>query len=293
MIRDDIKKVDLHMHTTVSDGTDTPCEIIDKVKNAGIDLFAVTDHDSISGNRKIINNLNESSPMFLTGVEFSCQDSNGKYHILGYGCDIESKGVNEVVKIGHDFRMKKTYDRLDFLKSEYGFEFPDEDVKELLKNKNPGKPHIGKMMVKLGYAKTKDEAINNYINNCVSNKKQYITPHMAIRGILESGGVPILAHPSYGSGNQLILGADMEIRLKYLIDMGLKGIELYYSGFTNKIIKELMDMSKRLDLLATAGSDYHGKNKLVPLGDNNLDDINDGVEGIKKFIELIDDKIIR
>ena len=137
-------------------------------------------------------------------------------------------------------------------------------------------------MVKYGYAKTKEEAINGYINNAWL-KSKYIAPETAIKAILDSGGVPVLAHPVYGSGDQIIVGDEMDERLRHLIDRGLKGVEAFYSGFSIRLIKEMLYFAERYGLYVTAGSDYHGTNKLVELGDTGFDPGIEAPEGMKRF----------
>ena len=99
-------KIDLHMHTTVSDGTDTPEEIFRNVKESGIELFAITDHDAIKGCEVIRQLRKPEDPQFLTGVEFSCRDEEGQYHILGYGYDPEAESMRTLVEKGHRIRME-------------------------------------------------------------------------------------------------------------------------------------------------------------------------------------------
>lgn len=276
--------IDLHMHTTVSDGTDTPPEILERVKEAGIELFSVTDHDAIKACVEIRDILKEGDPLFLNGIEFSCRDEEGKYHILGYGYDPDAEAMQKIVKKGHGFRMKKTLSRLQFLKEEFGFDFPQEEIDELLAKDNPGKPHIGNLMVRYGYAKTKEEAITEYINKR-RYRNEYIRPEEAMEGILKSGGIPVLAHPAYGSGSELIIGAEMEERLKKLVGFGLQGMEAYYSGFAPRLIAEQLRFAEQFDLYVTAGSDYHGRNKLVILGDTNLETVSKGNSRLQRFVE--------
>lgn len=257
------------MHSIISDGTDTPEELLKSVKTSGIKIFSVTDHDSAKSGTIMRSLFREGDPLFITGVEFSCKDDKGKYHILGYGFDPESAAMKELSEYGHFLRIKKVKSRLDFLEKEFGFSFPDEEIGALFALDNPGKPHIGNLMVKYGYADTKENAINDYIN-CVHFKSDYVTPDMAINGIIAGGGIPVLAHPFYGSGDELIIGEDMDNRLKRLMEYGLKGIEAFYSGFSQKLRSEALSLADRYDLFVTAGSDYHGKNKLVKPGDTGL-----------------------
>ncbi len=278
-------KVDFHMHTTVSDGTDTPEEILNRVRQAGISMFSVTDHDALKGCYAIRNILTETDPAFITGVEFSCKDEKGKYHILGYGYDPDAKSMRDVVEKGHLFRINKVRARLDYLRTEFGFAFSEEDIRKLLALDNPGKPHIGNMMVKYSYAETKEIAITHYING-IHFRSQYVRPEEAIAGILGGGGIPVLAHPCYGSGDQLIVGDELDERVKRLTDFGLKGLEGFYSGFTKKLREQVIAIADRYRLFVTAGSDYHGSNKMVALGDTGLDDVPVIPDGLRRFIEV-------
>lgn len=280
------RKIDLHMHTRVSDGTDTPGELLSNVKEAGIGLFSLTDHDAIKGCAVIQKLRTGEDPAFVTGVEFSCKDEEGKYHILGYGYDPETEPIRQVVGLGHGYRIEKVRARLEFLKDRFDFGFPDKEIRNLFELDNPGKPHIGNLMVRYGYARSKEEAIKDYINQ-LRFRGKYVRPEEAIRGILDSGGVPVLAHPSYGSGDDIILGEEMDRRLRRLISFGLEGVEAYYSGFTEKLRGEILSLAEKYGLYVTAGSDYHGSNKMVELGDTGLSDAAQGPEGLRRFLERI------
>ena len=270
------------MHSTVSDGTDTPEEILGKVTAQGIELFSVTDHDAIEG-AVIIKNM-PHTPAFIPGIEFSCKDKHGKYHVLGYGYDENAPQINKVVKKAHEIRIRKVMDRIAFLKEAFGFTFEQQDIDSIFENHNPGKPHISKMMIKYGYASSIKDAMDNYLN-----KKKFgedcISPEEAINAINESSGIPVLAHPCYGDGSQLILGEEMDKRMKRLVSYGLKGTECYYSGFTSKLIEQMLGYAEKYDLLVTAGSDYHGTNKLVRLGDTNLPDASKADRRLLEFVE--------
>ena len=116
------------MHTTISDGTDTPLEIIDAVRSAGMDLFSVTDHDAISACGTIRQTLADGDPRFISGIEFSCRDEYGKYHILGYGYDSEAGAIRSIVERGHNMRIEKTGTRLEKLRNAFGISFSEEDA---------------------------------------------------------------------------------------------------------------------------------------------------------------------
>ena len=279
-------KIDLHMHTTVSDGTDTPEELLIRVRKANLDAFSVTDHDAIRSSEIIQNRLRTDDPLFIPGSEFSCKDERGKYHILGYAYDLKAQPIRHLVMKCHERRMTKVWDRLDALEKVYGIVFPEEEIMKLLSRNNPGKPHMANLMVKYGYSETKEIAIEQFIDK-LPVKSRYIRPEEAIRAILESGGIPVLAHPSYGSGSQMIIGKEMEDRLIRLMEYGLQGIEAYYSQFTEVLVKELVELAGKYSLYVTAGSDYHGKNKVNELGVTLLGSVSDGPQGLMNFLEEV------
>ena len=282
----DIRNIDLHMHSTVSDDTDTPEELLGRVREAGLELFALTDHDAIKGVAGIRKALRAGDPQLLSGVEFSCKDEGGKYHILGYRFDPDNPAILDVVGAGHRLRMDKVMKRLDALRDEFQVTFPEEEIRRLLSLDNPGKPHIGNLMVKYGYARTKEEAIREKINKA-HVRSEYIRPETAIRGILGSGGIPVLAHPAFGSGDEIIVGGAMEERLRHLTAFGLQGVEAFYSGFSPRLREETLAFAKQFGLYVTAGSDYHGRNKLVALGDTELPQAETVPDGLLRFLEAV------
>jgi predicted metal-dependent phosphoesterase TrpH len=277
------------MHSTVSDGTDSPEALLQRVRAAGIGHFSLTDHDAVQGCARILAVRKPDDPAFLPGVEFSCRDEAGKYHILGYGYDPESKPIQSVVAFGHDLRMKKVRMRLEHLQERFGFSFPEQEIQSLLSQDNPGKPHIGNLMTKLGYADSKEKAIKEYIDR-LRIRSDSVRPEQAIQGILASGGIPVLAHPCYGSGDELILGDDLDRRVRKLMDLGLQGVEALYSGFSEKLRQQVLTLAEKYSLYVTAGSDYHGTNKLVTLGTTGLTDTARVPDGLLRFLRDIGSK---
>ena len=280
------EKIDLHLHTVISDGTDTPEELLANVKKAGVELFSVTDHDAVRGCEIIQPLLRKGDPPCIPGVEFSCRDELGKYHILGYAYDLKAKPIREIVMKGHENRMYKVWDRLDGLEKMFRITFPEEEIMKLLGRSNPGKPHLANLMVQYGYAPNKEVAIREFID-ALKIKSRYVRPEEAIRAILDSGGIPVLAHPSFGSGEQRITGRDMEARLNRLMEFGLQGVEAFYSQFTEELVRELLEFAARFDLYVTAGSDYHGKNKTNALGITLLEKVAEKPEGMRRFLDEV------
>ena len=277
-------RLDLHLHTTVSDGTDRPEELLPKIREAGIGLFSVTDHDDIKAARILRTLRKADDPLFLPGVEFSCRDELGRYHILGYGYDETAASIQAVVDKGHSLRMTKLRMRLDYVQNKLGFTFSDEEVQQLFAMDNPGKPHLAKLMVKHGYAGSITQAIHDYINR-LRVREQFLKPEEAIQGILDAGGIPVLAHPSFGDGDESLTGGELESRLKRLLAFGLQGMEAFYSGFSPELRDENLALAEKYGLYVTAGSDYHGSNKSISLGDTGLDDCPERPEALLRFLE--------
>ena len=279
-------RIDLHIHTTVSDGTDTPEELVGKVRDAGLGIFSVTDHDAIKAAKTIAPLCLESGLRFIPGVEFSCRDRGGKYHILAYGFDPASESLNALVKRGQLLRADKLLARVAYLRETFGIEFPEEEIFRLLAESNPGKPHLANLMIKYGYAITFRSAMEKYLDRLPS-AAEYISPEEAIAGILSGGGIPILAHPLVGSGREYLTDEEMERRLTALKEYGLAGIEAFYSGFTPEMTAGLLEKADKYGFLVTAGSDYHGKNKTVLLGDTGLPAPSEYPDALLRFLSRV------
>ena len=261
--------IDLHMHSSFSDGTDTPEELLRKFRDTDIDIFSLTDHDEIEAGNVILSARRSGDPQFITGVEFSCRDEYGKYHILGYRYDPNAESMIRLVNRAYGLRIIKAFRRLEWLEKAFGFSFPPEDIADLLSHRNPGKPHIADMMIAHGYAPDKSNAITQYIS-CCPVQIEYVTPNEAISAILQGGGIPVLAHGLFGNGDQKdhpLARSEMEARIARLKEAGLQGLECFYSGFTAEQTELMLELKNQYCLYATAGSDYHGTNKAVKLCD--------------------------
>ena len=128
------------------------------------------------------------------------------------------------------------------------------------------------------------KAFEDYLNR-TRFRTEYLRPEEAIRGILSAGGIPVLAHPVFGRGDQLVTGEALEARIKKLAGFGLLGMEAYYPGFSEEQRNEILDLARQYGLYVTAGSDFHGTNKTVRLGETGLDSGEELPEGLRRFIE--------
>ncbi len=262
-------KLDLHMHSTISDGTDKPSQLLKKVRQQKLNIFSLTDHDDCLGCETLETLLEPGDPLFIPGIEISAQKDGRKFHILGYGYSSEKSIMTDLTRHVHDIRIKKVSSHLDWLKKEHAFHFDEKDVAALMRLPNPGKPHIARMMMKTGRVSSISEGISEYLNRHETGYHD-LTPEEAIQSILDAEGIPVLAHGIYGNGSQMLSAKELEDRIRFLISLGLMGVECYYSRYTKKEQTLTKKICSKYHLFATAGSDYHGENKSVLLGDTHL-----------------------
>ena len=265
-------RVDLHIHTTASDGTDSPQELVRNLREAGINIFAVTDHDTIRG-AMAVKGLVPSGMCFIQGIEFSCRtDSGEKCHILGLNYDENNADFREALRTGDDLRHQKFHRRIDLLRSQFGITFTHEEIAALLATPSVGKPHLANMLVSKGLAKSRQEAITKFIDHCRTGTDR-IAAGLAVRAILSSGGIPVWAHPLGGEGERELTQDRFTAALGELMALGLEGLECWYSKYPAEKCEWLVSQAERKGLLISGGSDYHGTNKSIPLGRLNADDI--------------------
>lgn len=258
--------IDLHTHSTASDGTDTPLRLAEKIQAIGIHVFALTDHDTVAGTEVLLKNL-PKGVTFVPGIEFSCRMDTGKCHILGYCCDTSHPSFRATLREGAELRGGKLDLRLGFLRDR-GIIFPKEEINALRQVPGAGKPHLGNLMVKYGYAASRQEAIQNVINLCPTGSSR-IPARMAVKAILASGGIPVWAHPLGGEGEKAISPERFEMMLDELSGYGLMGLECFYSKYPLVHCERLAGIARERNLLISCGSDYHGTNKAIALGTLN------------------------
>ena len=265
-----MNRLDLHMHSSVSDGSDSIIELLEKVLDSGITMFSVTDHDTIVG-ACIMEKLVPDGIHYIKGVEFSCITDYGKCHILGYDYDPMSPDLQKALKHGKKLRRKKLDARLEGMDEKFGIQLTDTEMNWLMAQHSPGKPHLAKILVARDPVNFPDNrtAITSVINHCESPNSR-IQAEEAVSAILKAGGVPVWAHPLGGEGEDPITKESFEEQLKYLKNVGIKGLECFYSRYSKKEIDFLQKAAKKNRLYISGGSDYHGTNKVnITLGKLN------------------------
>ncbi|HOM73952.1 MAG TPA: PHP domain-containing protein [Fervidobacterium sp.] len=266
--------VDFHTHTTASDGTYKPEDLVKKAKSIGIEIIALTDHDTVSGFNEIDDKFDDDPVIsVIKGVEISVEYPTDSLHILGYNFkDFETVGkvLNELI----DFRNRRN-DMILKKMNDMGFAANMEEVKRIAKGKAVGRPHFARLMVEKGYVKSIDEAFQRYLKDGAPLfvEKKRLKPKEAIELIKSAGGVAIMAHPyNILDGLPLLPEGSPDSFEGYiigLVKLGLDGLEVFYSTHTMAQTDELLRIAKKYDLLMTAGSDFHGDNKpSVRLGMN-------------------------
>lgn len=258
-------KIDLHTHTTYSDGTDNPSELINKALASGITIIGLTDHDSISGWQEATNALRPGISL-VPGAEISCQTSDGiSVHILGLLFDSsnsELMNTLEKTRENRHGRMEKIIARIN----EAGIEITMNDVlAQLSDGATLGRPHLADALVKKGVVASRDEAFSQMLHN---NSKYYVshyspTPEAAIALIKSAGGVSVIAHPMASHRGRTI---SLET-FGSLIDSGLDGIEVDHRDHSPDEKKQLIALANESNLVMTGASDYHGNGKLNSLGE--------------------------
>jgi predicted metal-dependent phosphoesterase TrpH len=254
-------RIDLHIHTTASDGTLTPIEVIDHAQQLDLKAIAITDHDTVAGSRAALQAGIPPSLGFLTGVEISTAPppfypGQGSFHILGYSIRLHDPELNQILEKLRQARKNRNPAILSRL-NDLGIPITLEEVREEAGEGQLGRPHIAQLMVKKGVVASIDEAFEHFLG---SGKPAYVDKYRieyskAIEIILGAGGIPVLAHPG-------LLDIDDEHQLEKLIvhlkEMGIQGVEVYYSEHDADQTRLFAELAERHHLLKTGGTDFHG-----------------------------------
>ncbi|WP_025026660.1 PHP domain-containing protein [Caldalkalibacillus mannanilyticus] len=257
-----MKRIDLHTHTTASDGKCSPKENVMLAEERGLQAIAITDHDTVGGIQEALQAAEHLSVEVIPGIEVSTLIEGTEIHVLGYFIDFENEAFNsELAKLRktRNLRNEMMVEKLQ----ELGIEITIEEVKAKQKKKggNVGRPHIAEVLMEKGIVHDLAEAFDVYLGK---EGKAYvnpprISPFEGVALIQKYGGVPVLAHPGLYDYDELI---------KELVEIGLKGIEVHHPDHSPEEVKKYSEMAKEFQLIATGGSDYHGKrNGVVFHGD--------------------------
>lgn len=253
--------IDLHIHTTASDGTMTPAEVISHAERLELKAISITDHDTVAGSKEAIRCGIPPSLDFLTGVEISAAPpsfypGSGSFHLLGYAIRLDDAQLNQTLATLRQARKNRNPAIISRL-NELGIPLTLDEVLQEAGDGQLGRPHIAKILVRRGVAATIDEAFDNLLG---AGRPAYVDKYrvdctQAIRIILAAGGIPVLAHPG-------LLDCTKEDQFDCLIaglkEMGIQGIEVFYSEHTPDQTRLFAELARRYGLLMTGGTDFHG-----------------------------------
>lgn len=251
------KRIDLHTHSTASDGSMSPRELVRHAKERGLLAVALTDHDTIDGVDEALEEGAKIGIEVIAGVETSV-DFNPEMHILGYFFGDTYKHMEptlEKLRINRAERNPKMVEKLNSM----GFNISMEEVRAEAKGNIVARPHMASVLMKKGYVKSIQEAFEKYIadGKPAFVKKDKLTPEECIEAINKAGGIPVLAHPIFLD----LSWAKLDELVARLVKAGLKGIETYYVENKGKDTGNLLRIAIKYGIIPTGGSDFHGSFK--------------------------------
>lgn len=258
--------IDLHTHTTCSDGTDSPLALVKKAASAGITVLGIADHDTTSGWQEATDALHSDMKLVL-GAEISCLTPDGiAVHMLGLLFDGDNAPMQELLADSRDTRIPRMKKMIENLRGA-GFDITLEDVQASTPlGATVGRPHLADVLVKKQIVKSRDEAFADLLNN---DSPYYVThlsptPEDSIKAIRAAGGVAVIAHPYASRRGQIIT----ESTFQSLVEAGLNGVEIFHRDHSAEERAQLIRVAESLDLVATGSSDYHGIGKLNALAEH-------------------------
>ena len=245
-------RVDLHLHTTASDGRLSPTELVALLKTQGLETVSISDHDTTEGLAETYAAAKEIPNLrIIPGIELSADIFDDDVHILGYFIRYEDSDFQAVLKEYRWGRVGRGKAMVEKLAS-FGLDVSWERVQEIAGDAAIGRPHIAMALVENGYFKEPREAFDEYLGNeglaYVDREKK--GPQGTLDLLSSVGGVAVLAHPTYLK--------DMEATIGKLKPLGLVGMEVYYAQYPPETVLELAALARKYDLIPCGGSDYHG-----------------------------------
>ena len=250
--------VDLHTHSTYSDGTKSPKELLNLAQEKGISILALTDHDEIAGSKELIKH-NDIDIYLYSGVELTATVPKGRMHILGYNIDLENEKLNNrIAKLKED-AIYNIMLYIEVLKHDFNIHLPEEELLSIInKEGNVGRPHLAALLIKYGYCTEIEEAFQKYLITAydrVRKLKRGLSKEECIDLIISSGGIVSLAHPS----SLKLSNEELDKEVAYLKSLGMQCLEVIHINNTQEQREYYLSLAKKYNLLISGGTDYHGK----------------------------------
>ena len=268
--------IDLHIHSTCSDGSDDLNVLIDNLHKAGVKVFALTDHDTAEGCRRILSDeklkqkLDQYQMKFFVGAEWTCVYGKQKMHVLAYGFDPFNENIIRLEKKMRDMLDEKDKFRNDTLES-MGYKLSNESKEYLSKKENVRSMDFANCLVRDGFFNDVEDAFKNCLNTIKYPFECRFDTVEVTKTLSELGAKVVWAHSIYDVKRKVTSFEEVERIAKELKEYGLCGLESFYSLYSKEEIEKLVEIAKRNDLFVTCGSDYHGQNKPVKIGQFSSD----------------------
>ena len=277
-------EVDLHLHTTFSDGRLTPNELVRLCAERGLKVISISDHDSTEGLPEAFE-VARSFPQLtiIPGIELSTDIPGSEIHVLGYFVDYQNPGFQGILRRFREGRHNRAAGMVERL-NELGLEISWDRVKELSGGGAIGRPHIAQAMVEQGYVEYPRDAFDKYIgrNGLAYVERVKLTPTEAVQILLDNGALPVMAHPTYSvTKSDRDEVASLRETLLELKAAGLVGMEVYYSDYTPEQVDYLARLADELGLVPCGGSDYHASGNLGEPEPGTVGPPMDTVEALK------------
>ena len=244
--------VDLHLHTTASDGRLSPTELIHLLASQGLKQVAISDHDTTEGLAEAFAAAEEFPDMrIIPAIELSTDIPGDEVHMLGYFLRHEDEELQKILREFRMGRLERGQMMVEKLAT-LGINIEWERVQEIAGEGSVGRPHIALAMVEKGYCKEPKDAFPEYLgrNGSAYVERSKMTPSEAVDMLIRFGAVPVLAHPAYLN--------DMETTIAELAEAGIVGLEVHYAQFSPETVQQLAGLADRYGLIPCGGSDYHG-----------------------------------
>ena len=261
--------IDLHCHTTASDGKHSPTDLVRMAAELALEVIAVTDHDSTEGVDEALAAGQARGVEVIPGVELSCDVHGGELHVLGYYLDHHDAHFQAELTRLREGRVGRAQGMARKLTA-LGYPVSFERIQELAGEGAIGRPHIAQALVEAGHVANKNEAFDRLIGRQgpAYVERAKLTPADACRLIRSTGGLPVFAHPYIvASDDRNLQPVPVEETLAELVEAGLAGVEVYYPRYTTDLIGKLLALAEHYGLIVTGGSDFHGEGVAgAPLG---------------------------
>ncbi|WP_129359979.1 MULTISPECIES: PHP domain-containing protein [Micrococcaceae] len=258
--------IDLHTHSNISDGTETPAQVVEQAARAGLTAVALTDHDSTVGWEPAAQAASRCGIEFVPGMEVSCASDDGvSVHLLSYLHDPQAPGLRSEIEKSRAARLTRAQKMVERLSEDFPINWQDVED-QVGKDATVGRPHIADALVAKGVCKDRSEAFGTIL----TTRTKYYVPHyapnpaLAVALVREAGGVPVFAHPLASSRGRVV-GPEV---FEEMVAAGLAGLEVYHRDNSEDDRKWLLDFARNHDLIVTGSSDYHGAGKPNRLGEN-------------------------